>query len=330
MFYLNQPPTPTPTGVQNASVHTEDLAVPESGVPQPTTIGAESTILHLSFRHSFWGKRRHRTDTALSALLPNSSRLHRFRLCGQDTWVMQSSQNPSKFRLRTNACKDRFCEACAIERRRRIARNVVANLPETRLLFVTLTLRSRPGTLRSQLDRILKCFHKLRNRSKMKPFFPGGLYFLEVTRNRQSGLWHPHVHILVEKSFIPHGLLKSIWHAITEDSFIVDIKQVRSVSHVAGYITKYAAKSIPSDVWNDPAALSDAMVAFAGKRTFSTFGTWKDFDLSKKPDDDEGWVDVAPLSTILRQARAGSRHAAEILSHLRKRPDHDPKIDDSS
>jgi hypothetical protein len=117
---------------------------------------------------------------------------------------------------------------------------------------------------------------------------------------------------------------------VTGDSYIVDIKEVRSTRYVAGYITKYAAKSIPADVWTDHQALKDAIVAFAGKRTFSTFGSWKSFDLSKKPDDDEGWIDVAPLAIIVKRAQSGDPIAADILRHVRTRPDHDPQIIDST
>jgi hypothetical protein len=245
-------------------------------------------------------------------------------------YVMQSKLDHNRFRIRTNACKDRFCEACAVERRRLIARNLIRHLPPNRLVFVTLTLRSNANPLASQLDRLIKSFHKLRNRSSMKKHFTGGLYFTEITRNPHTGLWHPHIHIILDTSYIPQKPLSSVWHAITGDSFIVDVREIRNPHMIAGYITKYAAKAIGSSVWTHPPSLQEAIEALSGRRTFSTFGNWKEMDLSKKPDDDEGWFVIAALATLIRHARLGDHIAQDILNHVRYRPDHDPEYTDTT
>ncbi len=324
---------PAGNGMPYASVHPSRINHPPTANGGHPTDPIDDALYHQRFRHSFWHDRRIRTGQALQELYPipirhpdseaqTKTRTDRFNRCGELTWVMRSVTDPSRYRLRVNACKDRFCEACAVERRHLIAQNVIRNLPDRRLIFVTLTLKSSRMPLRQQLTRIVSCFHKLRNRSKLKSFFPGGLYFIEVTRSDVSGLWHPHLHCLVDKPFIPHTLLKSQWHAITEDSFIVDIRQVPSTRYVVGYITKYAGKAIPSHIWTDPAAFREVIQAFERKRTFSTFGNWKSFDLTKKPADDDQWIDVGSLAAIIRNASAGQPDAMHVLAHLKRSSDH--------
>jgi hypothetical protein len=187
------------------------------------------------------------------------------------------------------------------------------------LVFVTLTLKSSATPLGQQLTRITQCFHRLRNRTKLRGHFSGGLYFLEVTRNQETDLWHPHLHAIVDSPFIPHAVLKSSWHAITGDSFVVDVREVRNPSMVAGYITKYAAKSVNASVWTDQERLVNAIEALNGKRTFSTFGDWKGWDLSEKPEDSEGWISIGSLAEILRGARDGDGISMDIIRHVQDR-----------
>jgi len=142
---------------------------------------------------------------------------------------------------------------------------------------------------------------------------------LELTRNGVTGLWHPHLHLIVEGTYMPVGELSRRWLAVTGDSPIVDISLVRDDAAVARYVAKYLCKAIPAVIVRDPASLDAAMLALKGRRTITTFGRWRGFDLDAPPSD-EIWDCIAPLDAILADARAGDPAARAILAQLR-RPD---------
>lgn len=272
--------------------------------------------LNQIFRHSFWRVRRLATLSAFSFLALAQSRVDRFTQCGTVSWVLRSKCDPDVFRLASNGCRDRWCEACSSEKRRTIIRNVRDKLEGMNLRFLTLTLKSRDDTLTDQLNRLYKCFRMFRNRSKIKPKMTGGLYFVELTINEETGLWHPHLHILFVGDYLPHATCRAEWLSCTGDSFIVDIAGVRGAGHAASYIAKYAGKAVPRSVWNNPDRFHEAILAFKGRRLFSYFGTFKGLELSKNPADDVGWDTVAPLFTIILLARRGERFAREIMYFL--------------
>jgi hypothetical protein len=277
------------------------------------------------FRHSFWRQKRDRVRLALTSLHPGDPRLEAFENCGTSAWVLRSTTNPEHYRIRTNKCRDRFCDACAGEKRRLISMNLVRQLPNQQLRFLTFTLKSSARPLSEQIDRIYKSFRTLRNRKKFRKKLFGGISFLELTVNLRTGLWHPHLHVIASGQYIPKTELDSAWFSITGDSYITDIRIIHNTAQVAGYLTKYASKLIPGEVWRSPKHLAEAITDLDQRRTFNTFGTWKSLELSKKPDDGEKYVEIASLAEILRSAFHYDPIAMDILAHLRKTP---PQIDD--
>jgi len=230
---------------------------------------------------------------------------------------MRQKESDGIFRLVTNGCRDRWCEACSSEKRRTIVRNVRDKLEGLELRFLTLTLKSRPDTLTEQLNRLYKCFRMFRQRSRIKKCMKGGLYFVELTVNETSGLWHPHLHVLFVGDYLPKRVASDTWLSCTGDSFIVDIARIQDSGHAAGYLAKYAGKAVPKSVWNSPVHLHEAILALAGRRLFSYFGEFKGLDLSKNPADDVGWDTIAPLFTIIDLAIRGDAYARSIITFLK-------------
>jgi len=144
----------------------------------------------------------------------------------------------------------------------------------------------------------------------------GGIYFVELTINETSTLWHPHLHVLFAGDFMPHRTACDEWLSCTGDSYIIHLAGIRDSDHAAGYVAKYASKAVPSCVWQSPIHFHEAILAFAGRRLFSTFGTFKNLDLSKCPADDIGWDCVAPLFSIILLSRRGVRYARQIMDYL--------------
>jgi len=183
--------------------------------------------------------------------------------------------------------------------------------------FMTLTLKSSDQPLSEVLARLIKSFARLRRRKEIAERIRGGVWFLEITRNVETGRWHPHLHVLFQGDFLPQQILRRNWLDITKDSFIVDIRALRDSKQAAEYVCKYASKGCDSSVWRDEDALTEAMDALSARRTFSAFGTWKNLELSKPPTSDDNWEPVAPLWKVILDAQDGDDIARMILSHLK-------------
>jgi len=101
---------------------------PAQRVTDPTselTIDAGTTI-----RHSGWRVERTKVFEAMLELGFSNSRIARFSNCGAAAWLMVRKDDPSKFRVAANTCKDRFCKVCQSSRTERIAANLSEQLEE--------------------------------------------------------------------------------------------------------------------------------------------------------------------------------------------------------
>jgi hypothetical protein len=271
----------------------------------------------LDFRHSGWVPRREATRSALIASGQAASRLERFDRCGARAWVIRSKGSTPIYRLACDKCRDRFCEACASEKRLTVCRNLRDQLPDQMMRLVTFTLLSTAMPLSDQIDRIYGCFKDMRGTELWRENVTGGLTFLELTRNVETGLFHPHLHVLTSGKYLPQKLLRQEWLKITGDSYIVDVRAVDNPGVAAGYVAKYAGKSVNATVWRCHDALVMTVVAMAGRRTFNAFGSWRHLSLARCPSDDIGWEPVAPLHRLITKSAGGDVASRKILHLLR-------------
>ena len=250
-------------------------------------------------------------------------RIKRFCQCGSDAWLMKSNDPEPRYRVISNRCRDRFCEACQRERRLTLASNVANVLEGRELRLLTLTLKSTDDPLRAQLNRMYKCFRLFRNRKAIKRCMTGGLFFLEITLNDKTGQWHPHLHVIFEGTFLPHAVAKKAWKSCTEDSYIVDVRILRTSKEAADYVAKYASKGISNRVWHAREKLTEAILALIGRRTFSYFGSWLGLHLGANPKDESEWVICGRLESVLVCAHAGDLSCQKILRSLWYSPAYD-------
>ena len=268
------------------------------------------------FRHSGWQPVRARVARCLEIVFGEGARVERFGACGTGAWVWQSATEPGRYKITADYCHDRWCLPCGRSRGRTIARNLAAYLDNKRLRFVTLTLRHRDEPLTDSLDRLYVSFGRLRRCRDWRAAVDGGVAFVEIKHGLDDSTWHPHLHILVEGRYLPHASLKAHWLRITEDSYIVDIRAVRSHDHLVRYVTKYVSKPLDSSVYATDATLCEAMRAMHGRRTCLTFGTWRGLDLTEDDDDTE-WISMGPLGIVIDEARAGDIDAQAAIIGLR-------------
>ena len=250
------------------------------------------------FRHGGWRHTRARVWTALKASTASRSCLHAFCNCGSGLWCQVNSSG-DRARLVSNKCRSRWCLPCAADRAAIFRSRLLQCVESKRIRFVTLTMRHNRTSLSDQLDRLLSCFLALRRRNWWKGVVTGGASFVECKVSAKSGMWHVHLHCLVEGSFMPQRDLSKEWMAVTGDSSIVDVRDARDETAVTSYVVKYVTKPADGTIFRDPERLLEMIMAMRGRRLCTTFGTWRGMRLSEVDDDGEEWHSVASVSSIV-------------------------------
>lgn len=272
----------------------------------------------IEFRHGGWFRRRAQMLQALEAAGVSQGRLNRFNECGSHAWLLKNAKGDLK--VAASHCHDRFCLPCVTAHRHRVARNLAARVPHCRLRLMTLTLKGRHEPLRQSIARLITCWKTLRRQRYFAQRILGGIQMLEITRNDSTGLWHPHLHIVYQGDFIAHAKLAKEWRAVTGDSFIVDVRQLKTTQNAIAYVCKYAGKAIANNIWDNTDALHECIRTIKSVRSFQTFGTWRALALCKPDTAGEDWQAVEPLYVTLEAAARGDERATFIirsLSHVR-------------
>lgn len=171
------------------------------------------------------------------------------------------------------SCSHRLCPTCQRARAARLSASIareVQGWPAVR--FLTLTLATSDAPLRLELQRLMSSFRELRRTRTWQRHVSAAIWTLEVTRCAKTGRWHPHLHLLLRGTFIPHAQLKTAWHRITGDSFIVDVRMIHDRRQAARYLAKYVAKAADLGDW-PPASIRDYCRSTFNLRSHGTCGT---------------------------------------------------------
>jgi hypothetical protein len=275
----------------------------------------EPRSLAVCFRHSGWQGDRTRIYEALDRTAQPQSRRLNFENCGAHAHVLRNVDDPSVYRVAGSGCHDRFCLPCANERSHAISLNVLEVIKGHTLRFLTLTIKSDAQPLPELLDKLHDSFQKLRRTKLWKKCVTGGVAFLEINWSVDKQRWHPHFHILIEGSYLPYQQLKKLWHFITGDSFVIEIRIIRDGLVAARYVTKYASKPANKTFIAIPDRLDEAIVALKGRKLLVTFGTWRGITLAQTPSEG-AWENVGSLERYIESAATGDSHAIAVLQSL--------------
>jgi hypothetical protein len=270
----------------------------------------------VSFRHSGWHRSRTAARAGLVLAGARPAQLAAWDNCGSGAWVFHDQADPSRLMVRGSCCKNRLCLPCAQNRGNRIAAHLAELIGGKPCRFITLTLRSEPHVaLSTRLDRLYNAFRALRRQAIWRRAVDGGAAFLEVTRT-QDHSWHVHLHCVVVGRYIHQATLASTWLAITGDSFVVDVRLVRSAEQTCSYVAKYCGKPPIAACGDDPALLADLAAGLKGRRLCAAFGTWRTVPLTEY---ESGivWIPVCSLRSLLRRAAGGDADALQTLAALR-------------
>lgn len=208
--------------------------------------------------------------------------------------------------------KHLLCPLCAIRRGAKALKAYLdrwevirAEKTALRPFLVTLTVRDGDD-LGERFRHLHKCQRELwkrrqRGRGSVLDGVQGAVWSYEVKRGQGSGLWHPHLHMIALAEVEPSQVaLSREWHAITGDSFVVDVRPIEQADPVAGFLEvfKYAVKFSEqgvADTWH-------AYQVLKGKRLLASAGVFRGVEV---PDDlnDEQLEDVPFVTFFYRFLR---------------------------
>lgn len=175
--------------------------------------------------------------------------------------------------------------------------------------FVTLTKHHNKAPLEHQIDNLYKQFQQLRKQPLIKKSCRGGVWFFQITRSKADGLWHPHLHLLIEADYIPQRELSRLWAKITHTSKIVDIRAVRNPQKTAIYVSRYSSR--PTQLaYLTPGCALEVIESLHGRRIVGTWGTARGLPMVPKPTGKkEDWQYLAAFENVNRLKTVSDRFA---------------------
>jgi hypothetical protein len=220
-----------------------------------------------------------------------------------------------------DSCRDRWCPMCAGQKAAYAKDQTMVYVKSlTAPRFLTLTLRNNESDLKTQISFLQQSFAKLRTRAYWKRNVTGGIWFLQVKRGRDSGLWHPHLHMLIDGNKMEQANLSALWEQVTFGSPVIDIRRVHDVESTASYVARYCAR---------PAALAEMSLddrievieALFRKRLCGTFGNAKTVTLTPpKIEADGDWDYVGHYDDIVRKAEKCPKARAILVAYNNYEP----------
>lgn len=289
-------------------VHTEETT--DSSTPIPT-YGA---VLRQSCQNQFDA-----ADRIYSYLdqLNSSSKHFSLDNCRSMAWFVRNIES-GEVRVAANSCHLRWCPVCSDSRRSYISHSVATWVEKQSYpKFLTLTIMHSNAPLSYQIDHLYKYFRLLRKRKEFQEAVPGGFWFFQIKKSKQSNQWHPHLHCLITGRYIAHSRLVHIWKEITYNSTVVDIRPIRDPAKACNDAARYAAcpGSLAGLSFEDALELVECM---HGRRICGTWGTARSVSLRPPTSVADGeWESVGEWFSVMRQ-KDSSQAAKEILRAWRE------------
>lgn len=183
-----------------------------------------------------------------------------------------------------NFCKDRLCPMCNWRRSLKIFGQVsrimdVLEKDGYQFLFLTLTVRNCTGEeLADTVQTIYDGWRYFYNKNSIfKGSVVGSFRSLEVTRNHKTGLFHPHLHVVLVvrpdyfngKNYIKQSKWADMWKKACNLDYIpiVDVRKIlpddsKGLAGAVAEVSKYAVKSSDMFRGGDMSEISDTVSVF--------------------------------------------------------------------
>lgn len=181
-------------------------------------------------------------------------------------------------------------------------------------------MRSTAAPLKHQVQTLLQSFRRLRQRISWRRTQQGGVAVVEVTRNKATGLWHPHLHVLACGTFLRKSELVDNWRDASHGSFIVDIKAVTDTKDLSAYVCKYVTKPSDTEHLQTEDDARDYYNSLANCHRLITFGTMRNRPPQPQAEPPvTDWRNVMPLAQVIELAQRGDVHACKLLALLKEK-----------
>lgn len=221
------------------------------------------------------------------------------KYCGTDLTFAEDLEGNKKL-LYANFCKDRLCPMCNWRRSRKIYSNVskvMDFMTDFSFVFATFTVKSCTGDqLPIVVDDMLKSFTTMIHKSKRLSVFLGFFRALEITYSFDTGLYHPHIHVIFSvlksyyqgKYYIKTEEIVQLWRKYMR----IDYDPICYLEKVKGdlkksvcEIAKYSVKS--ADYLDRDDVVRNLFFALKGRRLCAFGGNFKRISMQLKLDDFE-------------------------------------------
>lgn len=230
------------------------------------------TPLQRSQHGVHWGARKTVIETLIGSYYPDhKAKGHRHNACAAEVAFRVDDEN-RKVTPCPSLCHDRGCQLCGKIKSAQAAARLVAYVEQAKHpKFISLTYRSVDLPLDRQYDLLHKYATKLLRSKLWRDSITGGYWFIQLTRNPKTGLWHLHLHLLVDGKYLYWKALRRLWEKITHGSYEVDIRAVDDREHIINEITHYV--TTPADIakW-PPEKILEWFTATKHKRLMNPIG----------------------------------------------------------
>lgn len=203
------------------------------------------------------------------------------RFCSSQLAFAVNTETGEKRLHSADFCRERLCPMCAWRKSlkcfQEVSRVIDAAQQEELILvpiFLTLTLQNCSSEeLGATLDIIFEGWRRLTNNDRMKRIIKGWFRALEVTYNKKTDTFHPHIHAILMvdkgyfkgKDYMTTAEWVKAWRKACRLSYdpVCDIRKVKGGSKAIKEVSKYTVKD--SDFISEDKALTDKLVATLSK-----------------------------------------------------------------
>lgn len=250
-----------------------------------------------------------REAVAVKDEIDGTNRLEAFDQCRTGAWFARNVIT-GKVKVLSSSCKTRWCPMCSATRRWFLTSQVGDWLREVNEpKFLTLTLKHSDLSLNDQIEKLYESFKKYRKLKFMKQHVQGGVWFFQIHKSKKDGLWHPHLHCVIDAKWMDKYKLSALWEDVTGDSCIINIKEVKDPNSMSEYVARYSARPSTLAGLGEPDRL-ELMTCLHGRRLVGTWGTARTITLRpSKPPDSDDWKHIGYFGTVMSMLDTDNRAA---------------------
>lgn len=224
------------------------------------------------------------------------------KYCGTNLIFKSCSNGDHTHLVGANFCRERFCPMCAYRRQKKFyystldIMNYITTLGIFEYTFLTLTVKNvKAHQLGASLNMLSKSWDKFLKRRKIKALVKGFIKAVEITYNKESNEYHPHLHVVLvfdkeyyKQHYISHNNFMQLWKQCINSTYdpFVFIEKIENTApgESVTEIVKYTCKW--TDIVNNE-VLRVFSSALRGKRCISYGGICKEVKAKLKIEDIE-------------------------------------------